>query len=92
MNRTISLRLPGNYTVQNIAFLAVWCYAFDINFGEVNLHGVPRDLTPSRSVLVYPPLPHPHELCPPVSYFIHGSINLHIGMLLITISKFVIML
>ena len=67
INRTISLRLPDNYTIENIGFLAVWCYAFDINFGEVNLNGMSRDLTPNRSVLVYPPLPDPVDLCPPVS-------------------------
>ena len=67
MNRTITLTLPENYTVQNIGFVAVWCYAFDINFGDANLNGVVRDLSPSKSVPVYPPLPHPDELCPPVN-------------------------
>ena len=74
MNRTISLTLPDNYTVQNIGFIAVWCYEFDINFGDVPLNGVSRDLIPSRSVLVYPPLPHPDELCPPVRKLIDPSV------------------
>ena len=66
MNRTISLRLPENYTVQNIGFLSVWCYAFNINFGEVNLNSASKDLSPSKSVPVYPPLPPLDDLCPPV--------------------------
>ncbi len=70
VNRTITLTLPENYTVQNIGFVAVWCYAFDINFGDVNLNGVSRDLSPSRSVQVYPALPPPDNLCPAVSVFI----------------------
>lgn len=76
VNRTITLTLPENYTVQNIGFVAVWCYAFDINFGDANLNGVSRDLSPSRSVQVYPPLPHPDELCPPVSVYIHVHVHL----------------
>ena len=67
MNRTITLTLPENFTVENIGHVAVWCYAFDINFGSVNLNGVSRDLSPSRSVPVYPALPLPSELCPSVS-------------------------
>lgn len=70
VNRTITLTLPENYTVQNIGFVAVWCYAFDINFGDANLNGVSRDLSPSRNVQVYPPLPHPDELCPAVSILV----------------------
>ena len=75
VNRTITLTLPENYTVQNIGFVAVWCYAFDINFGDANLNGVSRDLSPSRSVQVYPPLPHPDDLCPAVSVLIITNNN-----------------
>jgi hypothetical protein len=78
VNRTITLTLPENYTVQNIGFVAVWCYAFDINFGDVNLNGVSRDLSPSTSVQVYPPLPHPDDLCPAVSVFIAHYYLVHI--------------
>lgn len=67
VNRTITLTLPENYTVQNIGFVAVWCYAFDINFGAANLNDASKDLSPSGSAQVYPPLPQPDELCPAVS-------------------------
>lgn len=75
VNKTISLTLPENYTVQNIGYIAVWCYEFDINFGDANLNGVSRDLSQSRSVFVFPPLPHPDELCTPVSYNILISVS-----------------
>ena len=77
VNRTITLTLPENYTVENIGFVAVWCYAFDINFGDANLNGVSRDLSPSRSVRVYPALPHPDELCPAVSPLITTHSDQH---------------
>ena len=68
VNRTITLQLPENYTVENLGFLAVWCYAFDVTFGDANLNDVSKDLIPSRSVLVYPPLPLPNDLCPTVRH------------------------
>ena len=67
VNRTISLQLPDNYTVHNLGFLTVWCYAFDISFGDLNLNGVSTDFSPSKSVSVYPPLPSLDDLCPPVN-------------------------
>lgn len=53
----ISLTLPAGFTVHNISFIAVWCYAFNINFGQATFPTERITFSTESTVLVFPPQP-----------------------------------